>query len=335
MTIVTILHSAALVARDQHVRDLCAEFSACGASVAIVMGPEPPMQDVPLLMSLVNMDPAKLVGHCSVFRPFLCDLKVRNLSNALKHAAAIQHIAAHHDLTRESWHVVVEDDSLIESVRELLSACDGAPADADMLFFGLPTPLPHGALRYDALVDVKLLPACDCYAVRMGTARFLSTAILPIRFKTEIHLSWLIASASIKTYLTSPNLSLDGSKVGTFVSSIESNSRLGFNPQFVALELELESNGGATGIESFMSRVTSMPFGGHPDVQVLLGRMLGRSGRYEESMSVFAAALSVYRAEGAVVGQDSGFMREYMDMFKHVQLKAVSSPSSRARTDEG
>lgn len=314
MTVVTVLHAPAVKARGQHVREMCSAFSACGASVALVTGPEPPMHDPALLASLVNLDPNKLVGCCTVFRPFMRDMKVRNLSNALKHAAAIQHISSQKD-DNDSWHVVVEDDSMIDSVERLLSACETAPADADMLFFGMPTPLPHDSLRYDPLVDVKLLPACDCYALRMQTARFLATMVLPIRFKTEIHLSWLIASMSIKTYLTSPNMSVDGSKVGVFLSSIESNNRLCFNPEYVALEAsDLDMN-----IDAFTERINSMPFRAHPDARVLLGRRLSANGRHEDALAVFEAALEIYQAEGAVIGQDSEFLRDYMDVFKHRQ----------------
>lgn len=319
MTIVTIIHSAGLKAREPHVREMCASFSSCGATVAIVMGPEPPMQDPALLSTLVNFDPNKLTGRCTVFRSFLCDLKVRNLSNALKHVAAIQHIASAPGQSGQSWHIIVEDDSMIDDVSRLISACESAPEDADMLFFGLPTPLPHvlNQLRYDELLDVKLLPACDCYAVRMQTARFLSTMILPIRFKTEVHLSWLIASTSVKTYLTSPNLSVDGSKVGVFVSSIESNNRLSFNAEYNALQAEPDETG--MDMDVFQSRVRSMPFGSHPDAQVLLGTRLGRAGHHELAKAEFESALNIYRSEGAVMGQDSDFLRVYMDLFRHDQ----------------
>lgn len=321
MTVVAIIHCAALKARDQHVRDLCTSFSACGTSVAVVMGPEPPTHDPTLLATMVNLDPNRLVGACMAFRPLMRDLRVRQLSNSLKHAAAIQHIASQ-EQDVETWNVVLEDDAIVEDVPRLLAACATAPADADMLFFGLPTPLPHPSRedgpRYDPLLGIKLLPACESYALRSRTACFLSTAVLPIRFSTEVHLSWLIASTSITTYLTSPNLSVDGSKVGLFVSSIESNNRLRFNTEYMAL-VDQRWDAPGVDVDDFAARIQAMPFGRHPDCQVLLGRRLAAAGRHTEAASVFAAALATYQLEGGVVGQDSEFLRSYMDLFKHSQ----------------
>lgn len=327
---VAIIHTPALKAREQHVRDMCAAFAACGATVAVVMGPEPPVHDPTLLASVVNMD-AKKLGNKEVtdaFRPFIQDMKVRQLSNALKHAAAIQHISKGTQAPGQ-WHLVVEDDAMIEDVQALVSACASAPADADILFFGLPSPLPHptgGEIRFIELKGIKVLPSCESYALRMQTARFLSSSVLPIRFRTEVHLSWLLAAMCIKAYLTSPNLSVDGSKVGVFVSTIESNNRLSFNPEYVRLSSIVYENRADQAdqadldVDTFSHRLSSLPFGGHPDMQVLLGKRLAQCGRHAEAMSVFEAALAVYTSEGAVVGNDSSFLRVYMDLFKHFQM---------------
>lgn len=320
-SIVTIIHAPAFKARDQHVRDMCTAFTACGATVAIVMGPEPPIHDASLLASVVNMDPNRLgePETATAFRPLIQDMKVRQLSNGLKHAAALQYIAGLFEQGVHDWHFVIEDDAMIHDVPTLFAACRAAPAEADMLFFGLPSALPHptnGKIRYDEIHGIKLLPTCDCYALRMQTAHFLSTAVLPIRFRTEVHLSWLIAHTSVKAYLTSPNLSVDGSKVGMFVSGIESNNTLSFNSDYALLS---SVKAGDMDIDVFIERVKAMPFGGHPDAQVLLGKRLAESGRHKEALGIFEAALSVYTAEGAAIGNDSTFMRTYMDLYKYVQ----------------
>lgn len=325
--IVTIIHAPALKAREQHVRNMCQAFSQCGATVVIVMGPEPPVADPVALSTMVNMDPSKLgdITMTSVFRPLLQDMKVRQLSNGLKHAAAIQYIAAQ-DHPSDSWHVILEDDAMIVDASALLKSCDGAPSDADMMFFGFPSAMPHppvDAVRYDPLPGITLLPSCDCYAIKMHTARFLSTAILPIRFRTEIHLSWLISNTSIKTYISSPNLSVDGSKAGMFVSTIESNNTLCFNAEYVELS-NMETDPQTTThmkntIETFIARVKSMPYSDHPDVQVMLANRLASVGRFDDAINIFASALAIYESEGAVIGNDSAFMRVYMSLFRHKQ----------------
>lgn len=288
----------------------------------VVMGPEPPVTDPAQLATLVNMDPGKLgdLTMTSVFHPLIQDMKVRQLSNALKHAAAIQYIAAQ-DYPSDSWHLVLEDDAMIVDAAQMIRACTSAPKDADMLFLGFPSTDPHqsvnGEIRYDPFLGITLIPSCEAYALRMQTARFLSSSVLPIRFRTEIHISWLIATTAITTYVTSPNLSVDGSKVGMFVSTIESNNTLCFNSDYQLL------NSSATNTDSeldtFVSRCKSMSYADHPDVKVLLATRLASAGRYDDAMSIFSEALDVYSSEGAVVGNDSTFMKVYMDLFKHRQ----------------
>lgn len=320
-TMVAIIHASALRTREQHVQTLCDGFKACGASLVMVTGPEPPMGDAAQLSKLVCMDPGKLTGSKLVldtFRPMFQDMKLRQLSNALKHVAAIQHIANAGGRTDASWHIVLEDDAMVIDPSAMLAACTNAPADADMLFFGLPTTLPHpggGIVRYDLLQGVKLLPACEAYAVRLQTARFLATGMLPIRFRTDVQLSWMIASAAITTYLTSPNLSLDGSKIGVYVSTIEGNNRLRFNAEY----MRLLNDGNDLSFDTLVSLVRTMPFGGHPDAQVLFGRRLAEAGKHAAAKEVFREALEVYTTEGGVVGIDSKFMSVYMDLFKYEQ----------------
>lgn len=322
--IVTIVHAPALRSREQHVRDMCQAFSECGATVVIVMGPEPPITDPALLSTMVNMDPGKLgdINMTSVFGPLLQDMKVRQLSNALKHAAAIQYIASQ-DHPSDSWHLVLEDDAMIIDAAAIIAACSAAPSDADLLFLGFPSatsPSADRVVRYHPFQGVTLIPSCEAYAVRMQTARFMSTSILPIRFRTDIHLSWLIATTAIKTYITSPNLSIDGSKVGTFVSTIESNNTLCFNPDYQALS-EMAARDDSSGVEEFIAKYKGMAFADHPDSKVLLALRLAKAGRVEDAITNFASALEAYTSEGAVVGNDSSFMKVYMDLYKYKQIE--------------
>lgn len=336
--VVAFIHSPALQAREEHLKSLCTMFGGCGASVVIVTGPEPPMTDPAQLSSIVNMDSVSLQGAgnaqvADVFKTLLQDMKVRQLSNALKHAAAMQHIAALPNYSDASWHMILEDDAMVSDPSRLLAACASAPADADMLFFGLPTMLPHpvgGAIRYDLLDGIKLLPACEAYAVRLRTARFLAPCVLPIRFRTEIHLSWLIATTKTRTYLTSPNLSLDGSKMGVYVSTIENNNTLRFNADYMKLAEAMDKVPTDDEMDEIVVRVQEMPFGAHPDVQVLLGRRLAAAGRHAAARDVFKRALEVYTSEGGVVGMESLFMGVYMDLFKYSQddLMVLTLPSS-------
>lgn len=281
------------------------------------------MGDTAHLSQLVCMDPGRLTGSQSVmdaFRPQFQNMKVRQLSNALKHVAAVQHIATAAHLSDASWHLVLEDDAMVTDPSAMLAACSGAPADADILFFGIPTRLPHpvgGIVRYDLLEGIKILPACDAYAVRLRTARFMSKGMLPVRFRTEVHLSWLIATSGITTYFTSPNLSLDGSKLGVYVSTIETNNCLRFNSEYVRILHDTAC--GEVDIDRLVSQVKGMPFGGHPDMQVLLGRRLASAGRHAAARDAFQGAVDVYASEGGAVGMDSQFMGVYMDLFKFSQ----------------
>lgn len=325
--VVVIIHSQALTVREPHVMALSKAFQDCeGVVVVIAAGPEPPSDDPAKLAEMVCMQPSKLgpPDVHAVFAPRLGDLKMRNLSNSLKHACALKHIAEAYPEDREgaTWNVVLEDDSLVTNAANVMQACSQAPADADVIFFGIP-PAPHlvpeaGTLRFHALIKNSVLPTCDSYAVRTRTARYATSSFMPIRFPTHIHLSWLIASSDMTAYVTSPNLSLDGSKLGVYVSMIESNNALPFDEGYVRLSQTKDP-------DQAQALVGGMRFNGHPDVLSLLGRILADAGRHGDAKRVMDEAYEKYCSENTVIGMDSAFMRAYLRLHKHLQVDRLAA----------
>lgn len=276
------------------------------------------MNDNNILATLCNLD-KNLGSHDSttVFTPLCKNMNVRELSSALKHVTAIQYIGGVEGHAGDSWHFIMEDDVLIDQMDVLLNICKDAPKDADVLFFGIPSdrePPKKGDHRFDKLESTVMLPCCDCYAIRHNTAKILSLSVLPIRFCMNIHLSWLITKGEISTYVTTPNLSADGSKVGAFVGTVGGHSPLIFNKQYMQLANNLTLD-----LDSFDRTMKAMPFGKHPEVRHLFAKKLDEVGRYKDARHEYSTIFDLIALGDGVLGQDSEFMKSYLNSHKYDQ----------------
>lgn len=325
--ITAIIHAQFLATRHDNLKSLNEGFTSCGTEVVIVTGPEPPMDNPQMLKSLCLVDTNNLgpPNIASVFSTLSKNISVQELSCALKHATALQFIAGKEDQVESSWHFVVEDDVIIRDIKVLMHICENAPRDADILMFGIPTNQPPpeiGQVRFDLLMKPFVLPVCDCYAVRMRSASILSKSIIPIRFCMNTHLSWIMSNSSMNVYVTSPTFSMDGTKYGTFVGSINSNNPLILNKHYMQLA------GDATlGMDAFYDIHAKMEFNEHPEVRLLLAKKLDQNGRHTDAIREYAATMDLIEAHNGVLGQNSDFMRSYLDSHKYHQLETSSDSS--------
>lgn len=327
--IVAIIHAQFLTTREENLKVLNDKFVACGNEVVIIAGPEPPIDNPSLLSSICvidnNLGPPNI---SSIFTPMSRHLSIRELSNALKHATALQYIASREEQTNdeESWHFVLEDDVLIDDVNALMVICKNAPKDADILMFGVvtdQTPPQIGQVRFDKLSRPFILSNCDCYAVRMRSAKVLANSIIPIRFCMNVHLSWVMCNSSMNVYLTSPNFSIDGTKLGAFVGSINGDNPLTLNQHYMRLASDPKLD-----IETFLDIHRQMMFKKHPEVRLLMARKLDLVGRHAEAIREYAITMGIIESHNGVLGQSSNFMRAYLDSHKYHQEETMGNSKS-------
>jgi hypothetical protein len=301
---------------------------------------------------LVDLDPSSIPEAVrGTFAPFVpSEMNVRQVSNTFKHRSALERAASPSasNSAHPRFALIVEDDAMFtKSLPELIErVVAAAPADADIIMANLPSPpSPDGGIGFVGLEKLfKTPPACDGYLVTPGAAAAIAGALLPIRMPTPMQLHFTACSLGLRIYVSTQNLFVDGSKIGTAVSSIVVNNLLIWNQGYCKLMdalSETERAGAVTAgavtagavtagavtagavtagdLEAALAASKDAPFGGHPDAIALRARVLVSMGRVGEAKACFEEAMTAYEKGNAVFGLSSGFLRGYMDIYRHLQ----------------
>jgi hypothetical protein len=324
---VLLVHSPTLSeARVASLRIIDARLAVVSATGLVhrLTGDEP-MDVVARVQLLVDVDASHMTDPA--FQPLIRNLHVKQVSNTMKHIAAMQRIAGNSNPVHR-FSLVVEDDALFsDNVTTALGyAISDAPADADIIFLGLPSPKSPpsggGAVFDEALTLFGVLPACDSYLVTRAAAERLSTTMLPVRFPTNVQLTYAIKTLGLRAYVAVPNVFVDGSKLGVFTGSLEPNNRLIWNQPYCKMDALIKNpdayvSGKAAGM--FDASWQEQPFKEHPDVLVLKAAHLAKMGCYREAEGVYASALVSYDKNGVVVNNTSEFLRSYIALHRNLQ----------------
>lgn len=337
---VYILRTASLVAREPNVAKLESLLAAGskdhpGTTFAVqrVTAQDPSEITQELVRALVDVSPSTEIPEN--FRAMVKPLHVNQLSNALKHLTALRMIVENAKKEPAAAHVVVEDDVLFNDdvapmlLRTLEAAAKGPEtADYDLVFLGLPTTAAGTPqdVRFEPCQRVfTVLPCCDSYVIRPAAAEKLLRAFLPVRFATHVHLSQLLAKQqpALKALSATPNAFIDGSKLGVFMSSLEQNNALLWNPQYNAVRRLLDAAGSSEPSAEARAEIESLleaaHFKEHPDFLYLAARARVICGDHAGAEQAFTRAFDVYVAERCVFGPESQFMKDYVRVFRNLQ----------------
>jgi len=250
-------------------------------------------------------------------------LTTRNLSNALKHCDALSGIAA----SRDTHHLVVEDDVVYgENVVSMLGRLVGAlPADYEMVMTGLPygSGAKDDTCRLESFANVyNVSPSCDSYLITPAGAKALLPHMLPLRFATNVQLSYAMHKASSDVLVAVPNVFLDGSKLGSHIGTVEINSPLIYNPAFHRLKSLLSD---AASLDADVeAAISAVRFERHPEIAALFARYHIRKKRFAQAIELFTDAYRVLSSNNAPINGTSEFLRQYIDAFRYVQPDVVS-----------
>lgn len=268
----------------------------------------------------IDTNPANLDDE--LIRPMMQQLHVRQLSNTLKHLAAIRRVSeAYAKGGDDGFALVVEDDAVFgDGMRSALRhAVSDAPNDADLIFVGLPStrlpPVGETKSLFDdpmVLFPGQVIPACDSYIIRASVAKRLLDAWSPIRLTTTLQLSYLIRKKVIKAYVAVPNVFVDGSKVGVTTSSVDPNNLLIWNQAYCKAMDGFQK----LSKEELDAIWESQPLKDHPDCLVQRADQLVSFNHVAEAQELYEKALAGYTASNCVVNTSSSFMMRYMSTYK-------------------
>ncbi len=251
----------------------------------------------------------------SMFNSLMQPMHIRNVSNLLKHYEALKTVS---ESTGENEvHLIIEDDVVFGDrvAFALADAVEKLPTEYDMTFIGLPSAQLTGQPEDKGNISLfskfyNVAPVCESYFVSVAGAKKLIEAdqMLPMKFPTNVQLSYAIKKGNLSAFFTRPNVFIDGSKLGVFLSSIDANNQLLLSTEHQAFAKIVE----AKDLVNARVAYDAMRFKAHPDTMRLMADLEHAHGNYKESKQMFDACYRAYKDQNCILTSTSKFMKSYI-----------------------
>lgn len=274
------------------------------------------------------------------FDTFLKGLHVRHLSNALKHHEALKLAAQSND---DTYTLILEDDvvfgdNVVNRIVSILDVLDSNP-DWDVNFLGLPQPIPKdqdvGPKVSNVSTLFKVLPEISSYVVKNKSAQKFCDLYFPIRYATHVHFSFIYLERAarmkkepLRMTMTTPNVFVDGSKFGVYLSTLSSNNQLILNQDYSKLHNIIHAQNGypvkeytAEQKDAMSKMLNTVKFCGHPEFMVLRGIFETQIGEYEKANETFKKCHLIYKNNSCLINGESAFLSHYAQLHKYLQTE--------------
>jgi GR25 family glycosyltransferase involved in LPS biosynthesis len=313
---VHILHAQYLANRAALVQLNMQTLHSLGMEVKLVLDKDP---------NLINQDDAKLLTNAPVpdpelayFNAVLKPMQITAISNALKHRFALE--SASKDPS--CLHLVLEDDTVFSSnFSEHIKQAMNAYKSNSIVCLGVPVN-GESVDRLKSITDMyKVLPCCEAYIVDASTATKMLAEYSSIRFPNNIQMTYTALKHKISLQAYDTTITVDGTKLGLFASTIEINNRLVFNQTYIALLNIINKAGNLSpeDIKSTNNLFASVDYKNNPEFFYLKAKLETRKKNYDYALALYQRAYTLYENQGTPLGQGSDFMQDYMKLHIHFQ----------------
>jgi GR25 family glycosyltransferase involved in LPS biosynthesis len=261
----------------------------------------------------------------TVYDSIVKSLHVKHISQAMKHKLALENFIAQNTFDTM---LVIEDDVLCSDnvSQDLVNAINhlNTNKDIDMLLLGCPTPkqVPIGPTMQSVKVldCFRLIPTCDAYLIKKENAKKILDTFLPIRYQLTTQLSFLASVKNINIHMCAPNIFVNGSKYGVYVSSIDPNNKLFLNPDYNKLALMLTQQSYTSQEYEMVEKMTKeVALREHPDFQTAFGNFFMRLGNYQLAKEFYDNAYKIYVQNDCILNNECEFMTNYTKIFGFFQ----------------
>lgn len=271
------------------------------------------------------VDYAKITeNHVEFYNQLLRNLHINQLSNTLKHFKALELIAKKSN--DKELNLVLEDDILYEDkvCMSLERMVNAMPEKFDIIMLGMPTTTDVVDKSKFTFQDThkifKVLPVCDSYLVSHSTAKALVMNYVPIKFSNTTQLSYVCDKLGIDTIQSIPNVFIDGSKYGLFLSKLSSNNPLMFNNDFVTLRaITTKEIITKEDTDTFNKLINKSAIKDNPDFIHIECLYYLKQKNYKKALERFTDAYNTYMNNGCILSNDSIFLRDFIRTHKHIQ----------------
>jgi len=318
-----IVHASFMDIRKQHLNTLVEIFKKNSIDYEYVEGYEPGSITPVDIQTLVNLSKA---NNGEFYDNLVRNMHINQISNAMKHGMAIKKAAA--SGSAYDYYLVIEDDVLygddvIQKLNATVAAME-ADKDVDLLFLGFPSLAPiedKDKIVLKATSEFyKMFPCCDSYLIRAADAQKIADVYFPIKFITNFQLAYVADTNKFKTSMAVPNVFLDGSKYGAYLSAIDPNNKLLFNPEFIQLANLLQSQKpGAEDEKAIAAAFENIKFKNHPDVMHMQAIYAISKGEYAKAEKLLESIFEISTQNGCIVNNETEFLRTYMRLYKFIQ----------------
>lgn len=292
-----------------------------GTKVRVITDHDPNNIGADIISKSVSYAP--LQDELAVYNGFLKNLHVFQLSNALKHYKALEEIVNNTD--EGDINIILEDDVLYEDkmCMNLEKIINDLPEVYDIVFLGLPSnvdPKKRNEVKFQPYREMfKVLPYSDSYILSKAGAKKLYDNYLPIKFVTNVQLSYTLDKIKMEGLIAIPNIFMDGSKFGMFLSVLNPNNNLMFNNDYMKIRMALNEELTPQSKEMLEKTFKESPIRVHPDFQHLQALYLTKIQKYDEAQKVFEDALKVFQGNNCILNHESQFLKDYLSIYKYMQ----------------
>jgi hypothetical protein len=327
---VFIIHASFMDVRKQRIESLITSLSEKNEDVAFsfeYINEYDPVaikqDDIAAKVSLTKQNNGEL--YDSLIR----NMHINQLSNSLKHALAVEKASKMESCP--DMFIILEDDVLYgdDVMTRLVDVVKMVAKDPeiDIMFLGLPSLVPIPPSDKPTFRKVseffRMFPCCDSYIFTKDCLKKMLPKVYPIKYTQNIQLSWIAEECKLKCLMTTPNVFLDGSKYGAYLSAVDPNSKLVFNPEFNKLA-QIVAKGHTSKYtpeeeKTIDAEFETIKFRNHPDVMHLAALYNMAKGDYKKAESILDNIYGIITQNGCIINGDTEFLRTYARLYKHTQ----------------
>ena len=311
---VFIIHAEYIEIRKQHIEKFVEILKSASIDYEYISAFDPKTITQSDVQSKINLTKQ---NNGEFFDELIRNLHVNQLSNSLKHGEALA--LASKEASKYSHFLFVEDDILYgDDILNKIKETIALSSTSDILFLGLPSLAPIENQSTLALLPTskfyKLFPCCDSYIISSKNIAKVASVFYPIKYITNFHLSYMTTTNKLSTEMVVPNIFLDGSKYGAFLSSLDPNNKMIFNPEFIQLSNMLQNGSG-----DIQSAFETIKFKNHPDVMHLQAIHAMSQGDFKKAESILENILNVTVQNGCMLNNETEFLKTYIRLYRFTQ----------------
>jgi GR25 family glycosyltransferase involved in LPS biosynthesis len=260
----------------------------------------------------------------SFYNGLLRNLHIFQLSNSLKHYKALEEISK--TSGENDINIILEDDILYEDKVCMLleKIIQDLESDYGMIFLGLPSNIDAAnrrGVKYQNTSEVfRVLPYSDSYIISTASAKLLFDNYLPIKYVNNIQLSYVLEKIKMQSKLSLPNIFMDGSKYGLFLSVLNPNNALLFNNDYMKAKIMIDKGEFKSDEKRELEKIFKESIiASNPDMMHLNALYSIKNNKFSIAETIFENALKIYQSNNCILNHESQFLRDYIKLYKNLQ----------------